>query len=143
MLRISKLADYGTVIMAVIAKNPDHDWNAKIIAEKTHIRLPTVSKLLKRLTQFGLLSSRRGTKGGYRLAKPAEAIALTDILTAIEGEVSLTECSNHTGSCQVEAFCIMRNNWQIISQKIQQSLSHIYLSQMCNDHTLEKVSENL
>src|ERR1700722_939699 len=114
MLRISKLADYGTVVMAVIAKEPSEGFSAKTIAQKTHLSLPTVSKLLKRLTHYGFLSSHRGVKGGYCLAKPAKDISLTDILIAIDGDLSLTECSHKTGLCTVEEFCTIRHNWQTI-----------------------------
>jgi FeS assembly SUF system regulator len=130
MLRISKLADYGTVVMAVIARGPTQGFSAKTIANKTHVSLPTVSKLLKHLTHYGLLTSQRGTKGGYRLAKPAQNISLTDILTAIDGDLSLTECSHGSGLCSVEEFCVIRHNWQVISQTIKKSLSNIYLSQI-------------
>ncbi len=130
MLRISKLADYGTVVMAVIAREPTQGFSAKTIANKTHVSLPTVSKLLKHLTHYGLLTSQRGTKGGYRLAKPAQTISLTDILTAIDGDLSLTECSHGSGKCRVEEFCVIRHNWQVISQTIKNSLSNIYLSQI-------------
>lgn len=128
MLRISKLADYGTVVMAVIAREPSQGFSAKTIASKTHVSLPTVSKLLKQLTHSGLLTSQRGVKGGYRLGKPAKDISLTDILMAIEGDLSLTECSHGTGLCTVEEFCVIRHNWQTISQMIKKSLSNIYLS---------------
>lgn len=132
MLRISKLADYGTVVMGVIAREPSEGFSAKTIANKTHLSLPTVSKLLKRLTRYGLLISQRGAKGGYRLAKPAKHISLTDILMAIDGDLSLTECSHGAGLCNVEEFCVIRHNWRMISQMIKKSLSNIYLSQIAD-----------
>jgi FeS assembly SUF system regulator len=130
MLRISKLADYGTVVMAVIAREPAQGLSAKTLANKTHVSLPTVSKLLKRLTQYGLLISQRGAKGGYRLSKPAKDISLTDILMAVDGDLSLTECSHGAGLCTVEEFCVIRHNWQMISHMIKKSLGSIYLSQI-------------
>ena len=66
MLRISKLADYGTVIMVYLAKHPQQLCNARDIALHTHLTVPTVSKLLKRLTAAGLVRSVGGVAGGYR-----------------------------------------------------------------------------
>ena len=74
MLRISKLADYGTVVMVYLAKRPEQLCNARDIALQTHLTVPTVSKLLKRLTAARLLISARGVAGGYRLQRPATEI---------------------------------------------------------------------
>ena len=70
MLRISKLTDYGTVILACLASQPDRLWTAAEVAERTHVGLPTVSKLLKKLQRSGLVISTRGSHGGYQLARP-------------------------------------------------------------------------
>ena len=60
MLRISKLTDYGTVILARLAGQPDRLWTATEVADATHIGLPTVSKLRKKLQRSGLVISTRG-----------------------------------------------------------------------------------
>ncbi len=69
MLRISRLTDYATVILASLAGGSLA--SAAEIAERTHIGLPTVSKLLKELQHAGLVRSMRGARGGYQLARPA------------------------------------------------------------------------
>ena len=68
MLRISKLTDYGTVILACLASQADRQWTAAEVAERTRVGLPTVSKLLKKLQRSGLVTSTRGSHGGYKLA---------------------------------------------------------------------------
>ncbi len=73
MLRISKLTDYGTVILACLAGAPDQRLTATEVAERTRLGLPTVSKLLKNFHRAGLLTSTRGSRGGYQLARPAAA----------------------------------------------------------------------
>ncbi len=99
MLRVSKLTDYATVLMAALADDPDTVASASELAERAGIELPTVSKLLKQLATAGLVESRRGVNGGYRLAHAAGAISVLDIGTAIEGPIGMTECSLHEGSC--------------------------------------------
>lgn len=130
MLRISKLADYGTVVMVYLTVNQAQLHNAKDIAAKTHLAVPTVSKLLKLLANYGLLSSQRGAKGGYNLAKKPEAISVADIINAVEGPTGLTQCSEHQGSCDLEAVCHVRGNWQLISHAITTALESVSLADL-------------
>ena len=85
MLRIGKLTDYATVILATLAADRSRLQNAGSLAERTHIAAPTVSKLLKQLHRAGLVVSTRGTHGGYQLARDPEAISAATILDALEG----------------------------------------------------------
>lgn len=130
MLRISKLTDYGTVIMAYLAKHPHQAYTAKIIAQHTQIALPTVSKLLKRLAQQKLLLAQRGAKGGYSLAMAPTEINLAQIIFAIEGEIALTECGHHPGLCSVEPACAIRHNWRTITEAVRHTLNEISLAAM-------------
>ena len=130
MLRISKLTDYGIVVMAYLASHQDFTQNAKQIAQNIYIALPTVSKLLKLLTRQGLLNAQRGVKGGYSLAHPANSISIAKIIAALEGDLALTECSHKKGHCVVEPRCAIRNHWQIINKAIETSLNKITLAEM-------------
>ena len=131
MLRMSKLADYGAIVMTYIAQQPERLLSAGDIAEAVRLELPTVSKLLKQLTHAGLLASRRGVAGGYRLARPAEAISVADILDAIEGRpMGLTECSSTPGLCTRELHCAVRANWQRISGAIRHILAEVTLAEL-------------
>ena len=68
MLRITKITDYGIVLMAQMASEPQTTMhNARDLAAATRLPLPIVSKILKTLARGGLLTSQRGTKGGYTL----------------------------------------------------------------------------
>ena len=94
MLRISKLTDYATVILAEPRRRqPRELQTAAEVAERTRLGLPTVSKLLKSLQRAGLVASARGAHGGYQLARPAGAISAAEIIDALEGPVAITECS--------------------------------------------------
>ncbi|KTD03813.1 rrf2 family transporter protein [Legionella geestiana] len=127
MLRISKLADYGTVIMVYLARHPQMLCAASDIAAQTRLSLPTVSKLLKRLTSAGLLRSVRGVAGGYRLERSAADISVAEIIYALEAQRGLTECSVHAGSCALEGVCHVQGNWRLISQAIEQALGSVSL----------------
>jgi FeS assembly SUF system regulator len=127
MLRISKLADYGTVVMVYLAKHPQELCNARDIALHTHLTVPTVSKLLKRLTVAGLLSSVRGAAGGYRLQRDASAISVAEIIYALDDYRGLTECSLESNSCSLHGVCHIQGNWRLISQVIEAALDNLSL----------------
>ena len=100
MLRISRLTDYATVLLATLASEPQRVQTAVSLAEQTRIAAPTVSKLLKQLQRAGLVTSTRGLHGGYQLARPAAEISAAGILDALEGPVALTDCSAGHGSAR-------------------------------------------
>ena len=131
MLRVSRLTDYSTVVMAYLAARPDTAHKAKDIAQNTHVALPTVSKLLKLLARAGLLAAQRGMNGGYSLARPAHDITLAQIIHAMEGNIALTDCGHHQqGACTMESLCAIRNNWRTINGVIQETLQNISLADM-------------
>lgn len=130
MLRISKLADYSTVVMSYLAREPDRMHNARDIMEHTHIALPTISKILKILAKSGLLRSHRGMNGGYTLVIPPDQISIAQILAAMEGNLALTECSGQHSHCSIEPICHIRSNWRSISHVVQESLKRITLADM-------------
>lgn len=130
MLRISKLTDYGTIILACLAAQPDRLLTAAEVAERTKVGLPTVSKLLKKLQRSGLVSSTRGSHGGYQLALPADEITAARILTALEGPFALTECSSTHSHCELEASCTVGHAWQRVNAAIQRALNDISLAQL-------------
>ena len=112
MLRMSKLTDYGTMVLAQLAAS-DTGWTtAGQVADATHLGQPTVSKLLKSLVHSGLVVSTRGVQGGYALARPAAAISAAEILDALEGPVAITECSSSHGVCDLESYCRVGTAWQ-------------------------------
>jgi FeS assembly SUF system regulator len=130
MLRISKLTDYGTVILARLAGQPDRLWTAAEVAEATRIGLPTVSKLLKKLQRSGLVTSTRGSHGGYQLAQPPGEITAARILDALEGPFAITECSGSHSACGLESNCAVGHAWQKVNAAIRRALNDISLAQL-------------
>ena len=127
MLRLSKMADYGSQVMAYMAKN-DSVRSASEVALATGIAIPTASKILKMLSRASLLSSVRGAKGGYVISRPAAEISVAEIIDAMDGPISITECS--TSTCDQEPFCFTRSNWQGINDLIRDALEKVSLAQM-------------
>ena len=131
MLRVTKLADYGIVMLTYFARHQDKTFNAKDIAKVVQLPLPVVSKVLKLLAREGVLVSHRGTKGGYGLALPPERITVAAIIRALEGPIAVTECTDTLRSgCGIETGCPVRTNWHLINQAIHRALEGISLAEM-------------
>jgi FeS assembly SUF system regulator len=130
MLRLSKLTDYGTVVMTHLARTGASILNATEIADQVHIAAPTVSKILKALAREGLVVSQRGVKGGYALARPPEEISVAEMVQALEGPIALTECNTETGLCSQEPCCSIRDNWQRINRVVREALDRVTLADM-------------
>jgi len=134
MLRISKLADYGTIVMVFLVKHQEKLCNARDIALQTHLSVPTVSKLLKKLTTAGLLMSVRGVCGGYRLQKSPEEISVADILFALDEQRGIIECHIKSSDCSLGKVCGIQTNWRIISQAVESALSSVSLASLAQPH---------
>ncbi|NNL67792.1 MAG: SUF system Fe-S cluster assembly regulator [Myxococcales bacterium] len=131
MLRISKITDYGIVLLTELARGAGAGpHNARALAETAQLPLPIVSKTLKALTRRGLLVSQRGAKGGFSLARTPERIAVAEVIDALEGPVGLTECSIAAGECRRESICGVREPWQHINDVIVQALRQVTLADL-------------
>lgn len=135
MLRLSKLTDYATVLLCRLAVLRGLHTAADL-AGATGLAEPTVRKLLKRLTQAGVVESARGTNGGYQLARSPSAISAAEIIDAIEGPVAITECSGHHSACDIQGHCAVGSKWQRISESIHQALTEVSLAQLADPRPL-------
>lgn len=130
MLRVTKLTDYATVVLAALASAPDRVLSAAELAERARLEPPTVAKVLKPLAHAGLVEGFRGAAGGYRLARPATEISLIAIVEAIEGPLGMTECSGEHSSCEHEPHCGVQSHWRRINDVIADALGGITLADM-------------
>ncbi len=131
MLRISKLTDYGTLIMVQMASLPARVHCASELAEELGLGQPTVRKVLKLLARHDLVNSLRGARGGYVLSRAPHAISVADIVDALEEQAfGLTECSSGSGVCGREAQCRIRDSWLRINAIVRRALEEVNLADM-------------
>jgi len=131
MLRISKLTDYGIVLLARFAAAPrDAQLSARELAEATTLPLPAASKMLKQLASAGLLESLRGAKGGYRLVRAPEAVTVAEIVHALEGPIALMDCTAGPGHCDQEARCTVQEPWHRINRAVHDALARVTLADL-------------
>lgn len=142
MLRIGKLTDYALLIMSQIAKKPGCILSATALADSLHLKTPTVSKILKILTDANLLQSVRGSVGGYQLNRSADCITVADIITAMEGELALTECCANINFCVIDSSCVLRENWIKINSLVKNFLTRVTLLDMLSPLALQGLTHD-
>jgi FeS assembly SUF system regulator len=130
MFRISRLTDYGTVILVYLADQDGRLCSASDVATDTHVAQPTAQKLLKLLARSGLVDSVRGADGGYRLARQPQDINAAQILDILEGPIAITECSTEKSHCELESSCHVSSAWQKINRALRVGLSAITLADL-------------
>jgi FeS assembly SUF system regulator len=131
MIRISKMTDYGVVVLARLAERPPPQLvTAAELARLTGVPAPTVSKLLKKLGRAGLVGARRGPEGGYQLVGRPEAISIADVVTVLEGPISLVECGEPEGACELALGCPVKGPWQPITALVRDALNRVSLADL-------------
>ena len=114
----------------MVIKDEKGMYNAKELAEATGMPLPTVTRILKMLSNAKLLESQRGPQGGYSLTRSAKEISVAEVIEAMEGPISLTECASEDCGCSYEAYCAVGKPWQKINKTIKEVLQSINLAEM-------------
>lgn len=131
MIKLSRLTDYGVVVMAQMAQDLSAMKTAPELAAATGVPSPTVAKLLKLLMKGGLVESWRGVNGGYTLTRNIDEITAADIIEVLEGPVALTACVDGSDTdCGVESLCPMRGGWEKINRAILAALEDVSLAEL-------------
>lgn len=130
-MRLSSMADYAVLTMCAAAR---HCGGARVtsaqLAMETSLPAPTVQKLVSKLSAAGLIKSVRGAGGGFKLARPAAAISLADIVEAVEGPIALTQCLEEVCDCALEPCCATRAHWPMVNQALRGALAGVPLTQL-------------
>lgn len=129
-MRLSNLADYAVVTMSAAARHCGGGrTSAAELAAETGLPVPTVQKVVSKLSGAGLLRSVRGAGGGLQLARPAAAITLADIVEAVEGPIALTACIEGD-ECAIDHTCSVKPHWPIVNAALRGALADIPLTQL-------------
>lgn len=132
MMRLTRQADYGIVVMTHFARLGEGETHTtRDIAAEVHLSVPMISKILKALARGDLLVSQRGVNGGYSLSRAADEISVADVITALEGPIGMTACTDeHSDGCDIDDVCAVRGNWQLVNQVVRRALENITLEHM-------------
>jgi FeS assembly SUF system regulator len=131
MFKLSRMADYGVVVLSRMARAPGEVVTAPELAERTALPQPTVAKTLKLLTRGGLLTSHRGTQGGYSLDRAPAEVTVAEIIAALDGPVALTACVDGSDdNCAVENLCPIRGHWERVNEAVKGALEGVTLADL-------------
>ena len=131
-MRLSSMADYAVVTMSAAARHCGMvRVSAAQLAEETGLPAATVQKLVSKLSAAGLLRASRGAGGGLKLARPAAAISLADIVEAVEGPIALTSCVDSARhDCGMESACTVRPHWGVVNDAVRGALADVPLTRL-------------
>ncbi|MFL6735096.1 MAG: SUF system Fe-S cluster assembly regulator [Sphingomicrobium sp.] len=135
-MRLTHLADYAVVMMTAAARRAEGTrLSASELSEETGVPLPTAQKLMGKLAASGLLNSVRGIGGGFTLARPGSAISLADIVEAVEGPISMTQCSgsDEISECALDAHCRVKPHMGIVSNAVRGALGAVSLQSLASN----------
>ena len=134
MLKITRLADYAVSIISSFSGSEAEMLSSQDIVNKTKIQQATVNKLLAKLVKENLLEPFRGTNGGYKLKRDLSNISIKELVEAIEGPVSLTNCLNkNANDCNLFSVCSTKNAWSFVNTAIKDTLDGIKIKDIKNN----------
>ncbi len=134
-MQITRQADYAVRAVFYLAqRDPVARVTTAEIAEKQHIPLTFLAKIIAQLSTAGLVRSTRGAHGGVALARPAGEISLLDIVEVIDGPMLLNECVADPTACPLGADCAVQHIWCDVQSELVERLAHTSFAYLASYH---------
>lgn len=133
-MQITRATDYAVRVMVHLAVLPEgHKAQLSALAEVSGVRENFLSKILQRLVHQGLVSSHRGTGGGFCLSMAPQQIALLQVIEAMEGPTQLNVCLGEGPSCERRVWCGVHPVWKKAQGALVQILGSISIAQLAEE----------
>ena len=127
----SKPCEYAVRALVFLARSPDRRAvQGTEIARGEGLPAPVLGKVLQELVRKGLLDSRRGPGGGFRLARDSRLITLRDVVAAIDGLDQFSECAVGLEHCSDESLCPLHDTWKALRTHMMNYLQETTLADM-------------
>lgn len=134
MLQLTRDGEYAIRAMLYLAAQPDGSISlVNEISREQGIPKSYLSKILQRLTKAGLVRSRRGAKGGFALARPANQVTLRETIEAIVGPICLNICLIKKGECPRDQVCPVHPIWKEAQRKLFEVLDSKTMEELGRD----------
>lgn len=136
MLSLSRKTDYALLILTALAERPNVFTSLRDLAKEKNMPYRFVSHVVRPLLRAGILESREGVGGGYRLAKEPSAVTVHDVVAAEEGGVALAACLDATKhyACPQKAHCTVRRGMPTVQRLVLQTLSKHTLADLISEN---------
>jgi Rrf2 family protein len=135
-VRVSTRGDYACRALLSLALHQESSGPTSVrdIAERTGLPQPYLEQILLALKGAGLVKSKRGVGGGYVLARPASDIRLSEVISAVDGPITLGDFGQpHTdGSCDHEGQCVLLAIWNLAGDHMRKHLESYTLDDIAN-----------
>jgi Rrf2 family protein len=128
-MKFSTTTRYGLRAMVYIARK-NKICSVKEISEAEEISPAYLEKIILKLSKAGLIEVKRGTSGGYFLARPAENITVEDVVKVLEKSTSLAPCVDPKYKCSRRRLCPTKNIWEKVYNDINLTLRNITLKDL-------------
>ncbi len=133
MQGIRRQTDYASrVVSHLAALGPGANVQVKDIAERRLMPAPFVRRVVARLAAAGILRTTRGSGGGVRLARPAAAISLLDVVQAMEGGIVLNRCVAEPRGCPLSESCPVLLAWTGATRRVEEALRRVTFADLLN-----------
>ncbi|MCB0832220.1 MAG: Rrf2 family transcriptional regulator [Bacteroidetes bacterium] len=134
-MKFTTQEEYGLRCLIQIAKHQSEGGlTIPQISDSEGLSESNTAKLLRILRLGGIIESSRGQEGGYRLAKPADQINVSEVLNVLGGKLFEDDfCDKHSGfekTCLHNSGCSVRSLWQTVQQAVDQILSNVTLNDL-------------
>lgn len=135
-VRVSTRGDYACRALLSLALHQEASGPISVrdIAERTGLPQPYLEQILLALKGAGLVKSKRGVGGGYVLSRPASEIRLSEVISAVDGPITLGDFGQpHTdGSCDHEGQCVLLAIWNLAGDHMRKHLESYTLDDIAN-----------
>ncbi len=132
MFKVSTKSQYGLRAMVYLAGHKKELCPLKEISKREGLSFDYLEKIISKLKRAGLVKSKKGSQGGYFLAKNPQRIKVKEIIIALEGKGGLVKCIAKEKSyyCPLEKKCLTKSFWQKIQSSIEKTLNSITLADL-------------
>jgi len=130
-LQISRKVDYALRALLHLAEVEPRGCTLGDIATRTAVSPHFLAKIVELLAHRGILRSRRGARGGYVLARPADEVSFNDVIEAVDGPISLNTCVGGDDDCALLPSCGMQAVWEEAQQRLLDVFTRTTLADVC------------
>jgi Rrf2 family protein len=125
-MEITRQSDYAVrAVLDLAMLSDDERAFSEAIAARQDIPAAFLTKIFSRLSAEGIVITRRGVKGGVRLARPASEITMLEVIEAVEGPITLNRCARRPSDCLLDATCAMYPIWNTLCGELRARLNSI------------------
>jgi Rrf2 family protein len=142
MLRFNRKTDYAIRVLLALAKYPPGEIiPSGVIREKMYLPKSLSLQIISRLAHLELINSYPGRSGGIQLAHPPAEITLYDVITGMEGSISLSACLEEDHQCQLEPDCTIQAYWKRLQGTVERELKQANIQQLSKDFSLSAIEK--